>query len=397
MTEGRFPDKMASHLNMALKLAEQFKQLISDKNHILITSKTTASGDAIGSAAALALLLKRLGKRADVVIEDCAIPHQFRFVGSTHDFKNSLGHLQKFVIHVDIAETGIKELSYDSKDKELRIFITPEHGALSRDAIRTAQSDFTYDLIIAVNTPDLNSLGKLYQNNTEFFFKTPIVNIDHEPSNEHFGQVNIVDVTKSTTAEVLYSVMKEVYATDLVPEIAEAILTGMIAGTNSFRDGHIKPDTLAAASDLVHLGADRGAIIKHLYQTKSIATFRLWGSALSHLQFDEASGLVWSTITREDFARSGAKEQELGAIVDELITTAPAAKLILLVHEHPDAAKPTIHGLLRAREPHSAEELLALYGGKGNKAHAQFTVSDGRQLRELTDAIVAHIQKQVKN
>lgn len=381
---------------MALKLAEQFKQMVSDKNHILITSKTTASGDAIGSAAALALLLKRLGKRVDTVIEDCAIPHQLKFLHDSHEIKPSLGHLQKFVIHVDVTNTGIKDLSYDVKDRELRIFITPEHGALNRDVIRTAQSDFTYDLVIAINTPDLGSLGSLYQNNTEFFFKTPIINVDHEPSNEHYGQINIVDATKSTTAEVLYSIIKEMYPTDLVPEIAHALLTGMIAGTNSFRDGHIKPDTLAAASDLVHLGADRGAIIKHLYQTKSIATFRLWGSALSHLQYDETSGLVWSSITREDFTRSGAKEQELNSIVDELITTAPAAKLILLVHEHPDADKPTIHGLLHAREPYHAEELLALYNGKGNKAHAQFTINDGRQLRELTDAIVAHIQKQVK-
>lgn len=380
---------------MALKLAEQFKQLISDKNHILITSKTTASGDAIGSAAALALLLKRLGKRADVVIEDCEVPAQLNFLEGVHTFKPSLGHLQKFVIHVDVTNTGIKELSYDVKDNELRIFITPEHGALHRDVIRTAQTDFTYDLVLTVNSPDLASLGSLHQNNTDFFFKTPIVNIDHEASNEQFGHINIVDITKSTTSELLYTIIKEVFTTDLVPEIAHALLTGMIAGTNSFRDGHIKPATLAAASDLVHLGADRGAIIKHLYQTKSIATFRLWGSALSHLQYDETSGLVWSTITRDDFARSGAKEKELAAIVDELITTAPAAKLILLVHEHPDANKPTIHGLLHAREPHNAEELLVLYGGKGNKTHAQFTVSDGRQLRELTDVIVAHIQKQV--
>ena len=115
----------------------------------------------------------------------------------------------------------------------------------------------------------------------------------------------------------------------------------------------------------------------------------------SHLQYDEVSGLVWSSITRDDFTRSGAKEKELASIVEELITTAPAAKLILLVHEHPDANKPTIHGLLHAREPYNAEALLALYTGKGNKTHAQFMIDDGRQLRELTDTIVAHIQKQI--
>lgn len=381
---------------MALKLAEQFKQLVTEKSHVLVTAKTTASGDAFASAAALAILLRQLGKRVDVVISGLELPHQFKFLAGSDQFKTQLGHLQKFVIHVDITDTGIKELSYDVKDKELRIFITPEQGALHREAIRTAQSDFTYDLVIALNTPDLNSLGSLYTNNTDFFFKTPIINIDHEPNNEQFGHLNIIDVTKSTTAETLFSLLKEIAATELTPELANALLAGMIAGTNSFRDGHIRPNTLAAASELVHLGADRAAIIKHLYQTKSIATFRLWGAALSHLQYDDAAGLVWSSITREDFARSGAKEAELHAIIDELISTAPAAKLTLLVHEHTDANSHTIHGLLRAREPFNAEELLALYKAEGNKAQAQFIITDGRSLREVTDTVVDHIQKQIK-
>ncbi|OGH64782.1 MAG: hypothetical protein A2821_01355 [Candidatus Magasanikbacteria bacterium RIFCSPHIGHO2_01_FULL_41_23] len=383
---------------MALNTQEQFKQLVTEKDRILITFRPEANGDTIGSATALARLFERLGKRADIVAPDFKMPSNFRFLVGVDKIKNKIDHLQKFILHIDVANTGIKELSYDVQDKKLRVFITPEHGTLSKDNIRTAQSDFTYDLIITINTPDLISLGDLYANNTDFFFKTPIVNIDNSAANEQYGQLNIVETIKSTTAELLFGLLRELYKEELVPEIANALLTGMIAGTNSFRDGQIRPATLAAASELVHLGADRGAIIKHLYQTKSIATFRLWGAALSHLQYDDNIGLAWSTITREDFARSGARENELHSIVDELITTAPAAKFILLLHEHPEIKDGVlIHGLLRTREPFDALSLLALYQPKGHKTNASFVVSDGRTLRAVEESVIAHLKQQLKS
>jgi phosphoesterase RecJ-like protein len=191
--------------------------------------------------------------------------------------------------------------------------------------------------------------------------------------------------------------LKETYKENLTAEVANAFLTGMIAGTNSFRDGIIRPSTLTAASELVHLGADRENIIKYLYQTKSIATFRLWGAALSHLQYDPTIGLAWSTITREDFVRSGAQEHELHAIVDELIATAPAAKLILLLHEHTEKSDTIeIHGLLRTENTFDATELLALYHAKGNKSNSSCIINDSRTLHEVEESIVAHLRQQLQ-
>ena len=132
---------------MALNTQEQFKQLVTEKDRILITFRPEANGDTIGSATALARLFERLGKRADIVAPDFKMPSNFRFLVGVDKIKNKIDHLQKFILHIDVANTGIKELSYDVQDKKLRVFITPEHGTLSKDNIRTAQSDFTYDLI----------------------------------------------------------------------------------------------------------------------------------------------------------------------------------------------------------------------------------------------------------
>lgn len=377
---------------MAFTEKDQIKQLIADKKQILITFRKDGKGDAIGSAVALVLYLQRLGKRADIVVENFSLPSNYEFLKGASHIKSILGHLQKFILSVDIAKTGIQELSYDVLDHELRVFITPKSGSITKDNIRTAQSDFKYDLVIILDSPDLKSLGALFNNNTDFFHRTTVVNIDHQTANEHFGHVNVVDLTMSTTAELMYRLFNDWHPEHVTADVATALLTGMIAGTNSFKQGTIRPQTLAAASELVNLGADRGVIIKNLFQTKSIATFKLWGAALAHLQFDENLGLAWSTITREDFVRSGARENELHSIIDELISSAPAAKLILLLHEHAEPGQEhEIHGLLQTETGFNALELLALFKPVGNAAIANFVVKE-KTLKEVEGEVVAQIK-----
>ena len=52
--------------------------------------------------------------------------------------------------------------------------------------------------------------GETYHNNTGFFNKTPIINIDHKSENEQFGNINLIDITASTTAEIIFSLFKKI-------------------------------------------------------------------------------------------------------------------------------------------------------------------------------------------
>jgi phosphoesterase RecJ-like protein len=383
---------------MALSLPEQLKTLIENKKHILVTFRKNASGDAIGSAIALALMIERMGRTVDIVSADFVLPKAYAFLPLASRIGNNFSHLQKFIITLDVRESGVEELSYDLKDEKLRIFITPKHGILTRDQVRTAQTDFKYDLIVTLDTEDLSSLGSLYDNNTDLFYKTPIVNIDHNSANEHYGHVNIIDMTATSTAEVLFDTMKQMNEELIDTHMATALLAGMIAKTHSFKTDNVTPRTLATASTLVTLGANREEIVHHLYRTRSIATLKLWGFALSHMQVDHSTGLVWSTITRDDFVRSGATEDDLSDIVSELISSAPEAKVIILLHEHEtDHAKSgLIHGLIHTTKGYQARDLASAYDAKGNNAQASFTIT-GKTLTEAEMLVTEHVRTLLKS
>lgn len=380
---------------MALSQIEQIKQLVTDAKHVLITFRKDATGDTIASATGLLLFLQKLDKTVDVVCDGFTLPKQYSFLKQSDAISDTFSHLQKFIITLDVEETGVEELSYDLKNQKLRIFVTPKKGFLTRKHVRTAQTDFKYDLIVTLGTQDLDALGEHFTQHGELFFKTPIINVDHDPSNERYGQINHVDLTASSTAEVLFDLMRKLGNEFVDEHIATALLTGMIAQTRSFKADSVKPHSLTTASTLMNMGANREQIVCSLYQTRTIPTLKLWGYALTHLQQNKEKGLVWSTITRDDVVRSGSQESDLQDVVHELIITSPEAKVILLLHEHVDNGNDQmIHGMVHTDKIYDAKQLVHPFKPEGTAQDVSFTIR-GKTLKEAESLVTEHIQRQL--
>ncbi|OGH82407.1 MAG: hypothetical protein A2469_02985 [Candidatus Magasanikbacteria bacterium RIFOXYC2_FULL_40_16] len=376
---------------------QQIKQLILDKKHILITFGRDASYDAISSALALFLFLEKMNKPADIVCDRFSLPSQCKFLKKSEAIKNNFDFLQKFIISLDVEKTGVQELSYDMKNEKLRIFITPKQGYLTRENIRTAQSEFRYDLIFVVGSSDLVSLGSIYDNNTDLFYKTPVINLDNKSDNEYFGQINYIDLTCSSLTEALFGLMKKIGEEYIDEPIATAILTGIIAETKSFKGENVKPRTLEIASKLIDMGADREKIITNLYRNRTIPMLKLWGAALTHIQNKKELGLVWCLITRDDFIRANAKEEDLKDVVDELINTSPDAKITLLLHEHIENANENlIHIMINSKKELDLKNLLAKYKPAGQKNKISFFIKD-KSLKEAEEEILLELQKLLIN
>lgn len=375
----------------------QLENILKDKKHILISFDMQDKGDTIAGSIALADFLEKKGKQVDIVADKFDLPKGLKFLKKTSKIKTSLSQLQKFIITVNTSKTGIHELSYDHKNDKLRIFVTPEQNHLTREDIKTAQSDFKYDIIFILGTQNLENLGALYENNTELFYKKPIINIDNNTTNEHFGALNIVDITTTSTSEILFNLMQEWQAEKIDANIATALLAGMIISTRSFKQGNIKPQTLGLASKLMHLGADRDHIVQNLYRTRSLSTLKLWGQALTHLQHDKNIGLVWTTITRDDMTRSGAETNDLYEIVDELIGNSPEAKLILLLQEQNDqGSQPKIQIILTTTKNYDAGELLSAFTPTKKDKNQSIATLENKTIVQAEKEIIEHIRKKLE-
>jgi hypothetical protein len=228
----------------------------------------------------------------------------------------------------------------------------------------------------------------MYEMNTDFFYHTPIINIDHTPANDHFGQVNLVNVTATSVSEIVFELIKDWGENILDEYIATNLLTGMISKTKSFQSGSVTPRSLAVASHLISQGARREDIVKNLYQSKQISTLKLWGRALSQLEADSEHKIVWSLLTPEDFTQAGASEKDLPDVIDELIINTPEARNVFILSQRPDG---TIEAVVSTAPYIDARRLFADLQPEGSEHFITFTV-EGATLEHTKEQVLQKLK-----
>ena len=218
-----------------LTTEQQVLEQIKKAKNILITFKKVWDGDAVASALAFLIILKKMGKNAEVVAERFDQSANYGFLPGFKSIKYSLDGLRKFIISLDISKTKVGQIKYKIEDQRLNFIIAPKEGFFTGDDVKTDSGEFKYDLIITLDTPDLESLGSVYDNDTDFFYQVPLVNIDHHPHNEAYGQINLVELTAISSSEILFNLFTGV-SRDLIDEdVATCLLAGIIAKTKATR------------------------------------------------------------------------------------------------------------------------------------------------------------------
>ncbi len=328
-----------------LNVREQIIEHIDKANRILITFNRDWKGDDVASALALKLWLAKRNKEADIVADKPATELPFAFLPGFAHISNSINNLRRFVITLDISKAAVDQIEYRVKDHTLDFIISPKEGFFTHDDISSRSGGFRYDLIFVLGAPDLESVGSVYDSDTEFFFETTIVNIDHQAANDSFGQINAVDVNAVAVTEILYDVMAASKTAELDADIATCLLAGMIAETKSFKTSNVTPHALQAASDLVAREARRDDIVNALYRSRQLNVLKLWGSVLTRLESAADGRLVWSTVRTSDFADTGTEASHLLDVIDELIISMPQAQLIVLFYETATGTKAIVHSV----------------------------------------------------
>lgn len=227
----------------------------------------------------------------------------------------------------------LDELSYEVKEDRVDIFLKPKKGKFSQNDVSFRNAKFPYDLVVTLDTPSLEHLGEVYEKNRDLFFETPVINLDHHPNNEHYGEINLVDLTATSTSEI-FAVLIENFEASLIDEpIATNLLTGIIVETNSFQHVKTTPRAFLKASNLVAQGGRHQDIIRELYKTKNISLLKLWGRALARLKEVPELGLTYSLVNHTDLQKSGSVLEDVLGVMKELVANLSGEKIILFLAE----------------------------------------------------------------
>ncbi len=378
-----------------LNQEQQIFEQISKANNILITFTRTWDGDAVASALALYLFLKKMDKKVDIIAEKQDKAGALSFLPEFGKIQNALDNLRKFIVSVDISNAKVGQIKYKIEDNTLNFIIAPKEGFFTSDDVKTHSGEFKYDLIIAVDTPDLESLGAIYESDNEFFYQVPTINIDHHSNNEAFGQINYVELTAIATSEILFNLFAG-FNRDLIGEdIATCLLAGIISKTKSFKTQNITPQALSISSQLVAMGGRREEIVNRLFRSRSLNVLKLWGRVLARLMSDLDNKVIWSVLTDVDFAKTDTAEDDLPEVIDELMVNIPQAKIILLIYEinKPDTGEKLTKALVYSTRAISSLEVVKAFNPEGTKQLAAIEVN--KPIHEAEKEIIAAVKEQI--
>lgn len=237
---------------------------------ILVTTHIHPDGDGLGSEKAIYILLKRLGKEVKIMNPD-PLPYEYNFLNNDNIFNH-------------YSESG--------------------HPGIIDE----------YELTIVLDIGSIIRLGEVGQQMRET--SRPIVCIDHHPIRHDSFDYEMVDPHVSSTAILLYDIFQNHFPDFFNLEIAEALYTGILTDTGSFRFKNTDTETMEIATELVRMGIVPGEIYNRIYENRLPEQTKLLGMVLQNINYELDGKIAWFKIDKELLDKAGAKAENIEGFTD---------------------------------------------------------------------------------
>jgi len=301
---------------------DQALATLRDNDKFLLTTHERPDGDAVGSLAAMQLILAALGKDAVAFLtaDEFPLPYEYRFIT-----------LDGLVTDppVDLSE---------------RVLVFLDCGNIDRTPAAALEGE-----------------GRC------------ILNIDHHHDNTRFGTHNHVDPTASCTAEMVWDLMKGLDVPMTQP-IAEALYVGLVTDTGRFMYENTGSRAHEMAAELIEDGIDVHAIYRRLYEGIPQGKLELLARGLMNVQRFDDGLLTVTHLTLEDYETSGADESYSEGVVDHLRAVEGTAVAGLVRDLLGNGGSPKRKVSLRATDDRiDVSKIARAQGGGGHRRAAGFS------------------------
>ncbi len=284
-----------------LSKEEQLSQLLKNHSEKILVTKNEINGDLFGSLLAWGMFV---GKYTGKDFPALYIPRYndlkkiYSFLPEYSPVISDLSGVRDFILSFNTKENNIENVRWEKHNDHLDIFITPEKGSVNPKDFSFIPAKFNYDMIMTLGVSDFSDLGEAYNQNSDLFFELPIANIDNNPGNDNYGQLNIINPMPSSIAEFSVDIMMSLDETLVRDEIAKCLLTALVEATDNLKSSKVTPHTFDVAALLMERGGNHQEILTALYDTESLGSLKLWGELLKKLK--ERDRLVWSYLSKEE-------------------------------------------------------------------------------------------------
>ncbi|NLE73293.1 MAG: bifunctional oligoribonuclease/PAP phosphatase NrnA [Actinobacteria bacterium] len=215
------------------------------------------------------------------------------------------------------------------------------------------------------------------------------VNIDHHPDNPHFGDVNLVDPTASSTTQVLYDVFRA-GGFPITKAIGTALYVGIVTDTGRFQYSNTTAAAHRMAADLQDMGVDVHDVYRRVYESTPVSKMMLKIRAFETMRFLLDGALAVAVLRVQDFEDTAAQESHTEGIIDGIRTVA-GIRVAALFREKLVGGASEFRVSLRSTDGSvDVSEVAHIWGGGGHVRAAGYTI------RADVEEAVAALKKEIE-
>lgn len=306
---------------------------IESNSSFLVTTHEGPDGDAVGSTMALASFLRARGKEVTIFYAD-PLPQTFQFL--------------------PLADSVV----YSIPDRAFDICFVLDAGDLKRAGAEVAS---------------FQKFGK-------------IINIDHHPYGEQFGDLNYVDPSASATGAIIYRIMQAAgYAIDT--DTALCVYVAIVTDTGCFRYSNADPEAFQISSELVAQGINTWSVAEKLYESQPLKRLELLALALATLSVSKTGEFASISVTLDMYQKTGATAELTDGFVNYPRSIHGVEVSVFFREIKPDVFKVGF----RSKGKVNVSSLAIAFGGGGHHNAAGCTLFGS--LEEVKETIYSFLEQ----
>lgn len=321
---------------------EEVTDILCDRQKYLILFHIRPDGDAVGSAFALANMIKATGRDAYCICSD-EVPERLHFISK--DLQNSV-------------------------------------------LLSSLPEEYKPDAIVSVDTASPSQLGTLYE-----VYKDKIdLMIDHHGKGTCYAD-NYIDPHASACGEVLYDlvrVMAKRYAMDIPLRVMKLIYTAISSDTGCFRYNNATPVSHRIAAELLEYGVEASDINHKLFGIKSLGQMQVEHAGFERMNFYAGGRIAVIAFPYSLKEQYGATDENLETLID-VARSVKGVEVSAVIRQFNDENKFNVS--MRSSSDFDVSEVCALYGGGGHSRAAGCTLNcDSILTAEMTIVSVVEMR-----
>lgn len=287
-------------------------QWLSERDHFLILTHRRPDGDTLGSAAALCLGLRQLGKTAHI-LENREITKNYAHLHQTLTVSRAL----------------------------------PEHTVVCVDV----------------------ASASLLPDNAQPLLERIALRIDHHGTATPFTPAALVDPNASACGDVIFDVLMLLGVT-LDKAIAEALYIAVSTDTGCFRYANTNAHAYQVAAACAQAGGELYAINQRIFDTNSLARLKLQGWMVENTRFLKGGTMAVCALPKAVERQMGVTEDDMDSI-SGFTRSIEGVQMAATLRELADGK---VKVSVRAVPGRDAAAVCAKFGGGGHKGAAGATL-----------------------